>query len=215
MGDRHVAVVAATVRESTRIARLLSDFLGPDDLVETETMDIPPDDDVRAAIVVRHDADPACEGAESGERRAEVIPVRYNLTKEGWRTVMKAANLLRGANVAVIGETLAAATLFTETLRRLEIEDLALEPVAENGVNGRRFDFLLACDGQAKPADAGAEQLITVGPLLLSPAVTLGPSNSSRWGRCCCPRPSSRISFSGWADTTKSPVASSDGTSTR
>lgn len=180
----HVAVVAATLDECTRIAGQLADFLAPDFPVETRTVDAASvgggclDDIVGSSVVLVSGAELVPLVTERRKRHADVIPVHYTLTKKGWRKVIE---LPRGASVAVTGETLAAAVRVAETLRRLEIDEITLSPMPPDHVNGRKFDFLLVSDLYNEPIAAEAERLVEVGPLMLSPAVIVDLLN--RLGR--------------------------------
>lgn len=171
MRGRRVAVVARTLRESASIAGQVSEFLGPSYCIETRTFEGASDDDARAAIVLGSGPDALVSALGRKKRHADVIPVRYNLTKWGWRKLMRVAKLLRGARVAVAGDTLGAAAQVSEAVRRLDLEGVTLEPVSEDTFHRRRFDFLLVADHCSGDISAGTGRVIEVGPLVLSPAV--------------------------------------------
>ena len=119
MRDISVTVVAATAGEGKRVAQQLSDFLGLNNHVKTETFNT-------ASLLSDHVATTPGSSVQTPHlvtrpqgQDPEVIPIRYNLTKEGWRTIMKAAKSLRGARVVVTGSDANVAAEVAATVKCL------------------------------------------------------------------------------------------------
>ena len=170
MHDISVAVVAATAGERARIAQQLSDFFGLNILVKTETHDTVSQLGVHAGIPGSSKHNPCLLAAGPQGQDPAVIPLRYNLTKESWHAIMKAAKFLRGARVAVTATTANVAMEIAETIRCLGINGLRVKPVSVSTLRGCRFDFILVADPRLEPIAAHAGRVIKL-ELLLSPSV--------------------------------------------
>lgn len=168
MHNMKITVIAETECESVQIKKQLLDFFGSSTQVEIKKL---------ATVSQSKDRDVSMTGSgvhttrivtEPQGHETDFIPVRYNLTKKDWQTIMKAAKSMRGARVAVTGNN---AEKVADTVRRLDIHRLEVEPVSVNTSPNCKFDFILVADPYSETITAQAERVIKLGSLLLSPSV--------------------------------------------
>mgnify|MGYP001611492317 FL=1 len=170
MRDISVTVIAERLSDSVQIAQQLSDFFGLKTLIKTETFKTASQLGDQTALNPGSSMQTTCLVIRAQGQEPDVIPVRYNLTRQGWQTIMKATKFLRGARVAVTGPSANVAAEVAESLRRLDIEGLRLDSVSISNLGGCNFDFILVVDPYFEPTDT-AGRIIRLGPLLLSPVV--------------------------------------------
>lgn len=171
MSDIKVTVIAETECESTQIKKQLLDFFAPDTQVEIEILDTVSQSKDRDVLMTGSGEQTTCIVTGPRGHETGVIPVRYNLTKKGWQTIMKTAKFLRGARVVVTGFTTNNAEKLADTVRRLDIHGLEVEPVSVSVLHNCKFDFILVADPYSETITAQAERIIKLGSLLLSPSV--------------------------------------------
>ena len=170
MRDISVTVIAERHSDSEQIAQQLREFVGLKTLIKTETFKTASRLDDQTTPIPGTNMQTTCLIVGVQGQEPDIIPVRYNLTRKGWQTIMKATKFLRGARVAVTGPSANVAAEVAESLRRLDIEGLRLDSVSISNLGGCNFDFILAADTYFEPTDTPG-RIIRLGPLLLSPVV--------------------------------------------
>lgn len=170
ISDVKVSVIAETECESTQIKKQLINFFGPIAQVEIKILDTVSQSKDRDVLMTGSGVQSPCIITEPQGHETGFIPVRYNLTIKGWQTIMKAAKSLCGAKVAVSGNN---AEKVADTVRRLDIQGLEVEPVSGSASPNCKFDFILVADTYSETITEQAERIIKLGSLLLSPNVII------------------------------------------